>query len=111
MLSQSVQHLLNMLQVFYPIIVVDEDVFQIHHQKRIGERMQDIIHHPHEISCGIHQTKLHEQPLKKTFFRLEGRFPYICLLYWDLMVARLQINLAEVFIPLEMVKEIVDSMN
>jgi hypothetical protein len=70
---------------------------------------QDIIHHPHEICWGIRQTKGHDQPFKKTFFGLEGSFPYICLLYWDLMVARLQINLTEVFGPLELVKEIVDS--
>jgi hypothetical protein len=36
------------LQVFYPILVEDEDVIQIHHDKRIHERPQDIIHHPHE---------------------------------------------------------------
>jgi hypothetical protein len=46
---QGVQNLLNMLQVFYPSFVVDEDVIQIHHYKRIGEMSQDIIYHPHEI--------------------------------------------------------------
>jgi hypothetical protein len=88
-----------MLQVFRPILVVDEDVIQIHHHKIIGERPQDIVHHPHESCWGIRQTKGHDQPFKKTFFGLEGSFPYICLLYWDLMVAKLQINLTEVFGP------------
>jgi hypothetical protein len=57
-----------MLQVFHPSLVVDEDVIQIHHYKIIGERPQDIIHHPHEICWGIFQTKGHDQPFKKTFF-------------------------------------------
>jgi hypothetical protein len=76
-----------MLQVFLPSLVVDEDVIQMHHYKRIGERPQDIIHHPHESCWGIFQTKGHDQPFKKTFFLLEGDLPYICLLYWNLMVA------------------------
>jgi hypothetical protein len=100
-----------MLQVFHPTLVEDEDVIQIHHHKRIGERPQYIIHHPHEICWGIRQGKGHDQPFKKTFFGLEGKLPYISLLYWDLVVARLQINLTEVFSPLELVKEIVNLGN
>jgi hypothetical protein len=69
-----------MLQVFLPILVVDEDVIQIHHHKRIDERPPYIIHHPHEICWGIHQTKGHDQPFKNTFYGIEGSFPYICLL-------------------------------
>jgi hypothetical protein len=89
-----------MLQVFHPILVEDEDVIQIHHHKIIGERPQDIIHHPHESCWGIFQAKGHDQPFKNTFFGLEGSLPYIGLLYWDLVVAGLQINLTEVFSPL-----------
>jgi hypothetical protein len=51
-LSQGVQNLLNMMQVFHPSLVVDEDVIQIHHYKSIGERLQDIVHHPHESLLG-----------------------------------------------------------
>jgi hypothetical protein len=79
---QSVQNLLNVLQVFYPILVEDGDFIQI-----IGERPQDIIHHPHEICWDIFQAKGHDQPFKKTSFGLEGSLPYISLLYWDLVVA------------------------
>jgi hypothetical protein len=110
-LSQSVQNLLNMMKVLCPILVVYEDVIQIHHQEKIGERMQDIVHHSHEICWGIHKTKGHDQPFKNTFFGIEGSFPYIYLLYWDLMVARIQINLTKIFGPLELVKEIIDSGN
>jgi hypothetical protein len=89
MLPQSVKNLLNMLQVFLPTLVEDEDVIQIDHNKRTSERLQDIIHHPHESCWGIFQAKGHGQSFKKTFFGLEGNLPYIGLLYWDLMVTRL----------------------
>jgi hypothetical protein len=56
-MPQSVKNLLNMLQVFHPIVFVDEDVIYIHHHKIIGERIQDIIHHPHEICWGIRKTE------------------------------------------------------
>jgi hypothetical protein len=110
-LPQSVQNLLNVLQVFHSSLVVDEDVIQIHHYKRIGERPQDIVHHTHGSCWGIFQTKGHDQPFKMTFFSLEGSFPYIYLLYWDLMVAKLHINLTEVFFSLGLIKDIVDSWN
>jgi hypothetical protein len=99
-LLQSVQNLLNVLQVFRPILVEDEDVIQIHYHKGIGERPQDIIHHPHERCRRICQDKGHDQPFKKTFFRIEGSIPIIGMLYWDLVVTELQINLTEVFSPL-----------
>jgi hypothetical protein len=36
-LSQGVQDLLNMLQVFGPSLAINENVIQIHHYKIIGE--------------------------------------------------------------------------
>jgi hypothetical protein len=36
-LPQSVENMLDMLQVLNPSVVVDEDVIQIHHHKRISE--------------------------------------------------------------------------
>jgi len=86
---------MNMLQVFHPILVEYEDVIQI-----ICENMQDIIHHPHESCWGIFQTKGNDQPFEKTLFGPEGNFPYIGLLYWDMVVARLQIHITQVFGPL-----------
>jgi hypothetical protein len=110
-LPQSLQDLSNILQVFHPTLVEDEDVIQIYHHKRIGEIMQDIMHHPYGICWEIYEAKGHEQQFKKTFFGLEGSLPYISLVYWDLVVARILINLTEVFGPLELVKEIVNSGN
>jgi hypothetical protein len=67
MLAQGVKNLLNMMQLFFPSIVVNENVIQIHHYKRIGEWSRDIIHHPHESGWRLCQTRGHEQPFKKTF--------------------------------------------
>jgi hypothetical protein len=47
----------------------------------------------------------------KTPFGLQGSFPYIFLLYWALMVAKLHIVLTESFFPLQLVKVIVSSRN
>jgi hypothetical protein len=69
------------------------------------------MHNAHEICWGIRQTKGNDQPFKNTFFGLEGSFPYICLLYWDLMVEILHINLTEVFGPIELVKEVMNLVN
>jgi hypothetical protein len=103
--------MLNMLQMFYSNLVEDEDVIQISRHNIFGEMPQDIVHHPHESCWGILQAKEYDQPFKNTFFGLEGSFPYIDILYWDLVVSRIQINLTKVFVPLELVKEIIDSRN
>jgi hypothetical protein len=99
-LSQSVENLLNVLKVFHTILVEDEDVIQIRYQKIIGESPQDIIHHPHESCWGIFQAKGNDKPFKNTFFGVEGSLPYINILYWNLVLAGLQINLTKVFVPL-----------
>jgi hypothetical protein len=57
------------------------------------------------------KVMIHEQPFKKTFFGLEGSLPYIGLLYWDLVVSILQINLTEVFGPFDLFKEIINLRN
>jgi hypothetical protein len=110
-MPQGVHDLLNMLQVFCPSLVVNENVNQIHHYKSIGEWSQNIIHHPHESGWRICQAKGHDQPFEKTFLGLEGSVPYICVFYRDLVVTRLQINLTEVFGPRELIKEVLDSGN
>jgi hypothetical protein len=47
---------------------------------------------------------------KRPSFDLKD-LPHIYLFYRDLVVARLQINLTELFIPRELIKEVVDSGN
>jgi hypothetical protein len=68
-----------MLQVFCPTLVEDEYIIHIYPHKIIGEGSQDIIHQLHKIVWGIHQTKGHGQPFKKTLFGLESNLPYIGL--------------------------------
>jgi hypothetical protein len=59
--------MLNILQVFYPSPIINENVMQINHYKIIGEWSQDIIHNPHESGWSICQAKGHDQPFEKTF--------------------------------------------
>jgi hypothetical protein len=61
--------------MFFLIFVQHEDVIQIFDQKIFFEWLQYAIHHHHEFSCSISQAKMHEQPLKKAFFRIEGSLP------------------------------------
>jgi hypothetical protein len=97
--------------VFRPILVEDEGVIHIKYQTIIGEMPQDIIHHPHEICLGICQAKGHDQPFKNTFFGFDYSIPYIGLLYRNLVVVGHQMNLPEVFFPLELVKDIINLGN
>ena len=95
MLSKSVEDLLKVFQVIFPNFVENENVIQIYDHKRIGERSQDIVHQSHESCWSISQAKIHDQPFEKTLFKLEGNLPNISLFNWDLVIARLQINLAK----------------
>jgi hypothetical protein len=61
--------------VFRQTPVEYDDVIQMHHHKKIGERPRYIIHHPHEIYWGIRQAKGHDEAFKNTFFGLEGNLP------------------------------------
>jgi len=97
--------------MYYPSFTEDEDVIKIYNYKRIGEWSQDVVHHPHESGWSISQAKGHDQPLKNTFLGLESGLPYICMFYQDLVVAKHQINLTEVFGPCELIKEVIDLGN
>jgi hypothetical protein len=76
-----------MLQLFLPNFAEDEDVIQIYDHKGVFEWSQYVIHHLHECDRGISQDERHDQPLKESFFRLEGYLPYINLLNRHLVVA------------------------
>jgi hypothetical protein len=60
--------------VFFPSLVVDENIIQIHHHKIISERNQDIIHHPHEIFWGIFKPKGMTIHSKRPSFDLKAVF-------------------------------------
>ena len=81
MLPQGLKGLLNVLQVFLPTLVEDEDVVQIYNHKRVGKGSQDVIHQPHKSCRGICQPERHDQSLKKALLGFEGDLPYIHGLY------------------------------
>ena len=108
-LPESVEDLLKVLQVICPTFAENEDVIKIYDHKIIGGRMQYIVHQSHESCWSISQAKRHDQPFKKTLYRLEGSLPNIGLFDWDLLVARFQINFAKELGSLELVKEVINS--
>jgi hypothetical protein len=100
-----------MLQVFCQIPTEDEYVIHIYHHKIIGEGPQYIIHQYYESCWSICQTKGHDYPFKNTFFGIEISLPYIILFHWDLVVARLQVNLTEKIGSLELVMKVINLGN
>jgi len=106
-----VKDLLNILQVFFPILSKGEDVIHIYHEKGIGEGPQYIIHQSHESYWTIFQTKGHDYPFEKIFFGLESNLPYISIFYWELVVAILPVNVTEGLASLELVKKFLNSGN
>ena len=110
-MSQCAEDLLDLLQMYYPCSFVDGDIINIYDQKIIGEWAKNIFHHPQEGFWRICQSERHDQQLKKAFLRFEGSLPDIGLLNWQLMIARLQVNLAEKLAPFELMEEVIDPRN
>jgi hypothetical protein len=54
------QDLLNMLQMFLPNFVEDEDVIYIYDHKGVCEWPQYVINHPHEFGRDISQVERHD---------------------------------------------------
>jgi hypothetical protein len=100
-----------MMQVLQPILVVYEDVIQIHHYKSIseGRRISSII--LIKVVGEFVKPKSMINHSKRPSFDLKAGLPYICLFYWDLVVARLHINITISIWPYDLIKEVVDSGN
>jgi hypothetical protein len=58
--------------------------------------------------AGHSSTERHDQPLEKALLGFEGSLPHIKGFYWNLVIPRLQIDLAEIFFPLELVKKVIN---
>jgi hypothetical protein len=110
-LSQGVQNLLNMLQVFVPSLALNENVIQIHRCKSIGEWSQISSIIIMKVDGAFFKPKGMTNHSKRPSFDLKAGLPYIYLFYRDLVVARIQINLTKVFGPRELIKEVVNSGN
>ena len=64
------------------------------------------MHHPHEGCGSIRQPERHDQPFEKAFLGFEGSLPHIGGFYWYLVIPGLQVDLAEIFHPFELVYKV-----
>ena len=51
---------------------------------------------------------MHDQPFEKAFIGFEGNLPHIKGFNWYLVIPRLQVNLAEIFFPFELVQKVIN---
>ena len=72
------------------------------------QRSEDVIHHCHECCRSIGQTHGHYYPFLASSWGPKGCLVDIFRLHSDLVIAIAQINLAEYFRSLKLVKEIMD---
>ena len=107
-LLRGLKEFLNVLQVLLPTLNEGEDFIQIKNHERVGEGLQYVIHQPHKSSRDIYQPEGHDQPFKNASLGFEGGHPYIYGLYWNLVVTRLQIDLAEILGPIELVQQVIN---
>jgi len=56
----------------------------------------------------IFQPERHDQPFKKALLGFEGSVPHIEGFNQYLVITRLQVNLAEIFSPLELVQKVIN---
>ena len=62
-----------------------------------------------KIARGIHQLKRHDQPFKKALLGFEGSLPHIEGFNRHVVITRLQVNIAKIFRPLELVQKFIKS--
>ena len=108
MLPQCLENLLDVVEVLFPTLAEDQDVIQVYHYKWVGEWPQDAIHQPHEGCRSIRQPKRQNQPFKKALLRFEGSLPHIRGFDWYLVIFELQVDLAKIFHPLELVQKVIN---
>ena len=51
---------------------------------------------------------MHDKALKKALLGFEDSLPYIGRFEWYLMIPRLQVDLAEIFFPFELVQKVIN---
>jgi len=109
MSSQLLKYLLNVPHVFLSRFVEYNNIIQVHNDKRVKEKMKNIIHEPHECSLCISQPKRHDQPLEKTLPHFEGCLPRVLLLYPHLMISTLEINLGKELGTLQLLQQVINA--
>jgi len=103
MLLECLDNLLDVVEVLFPTLVEDQDVIQVYKYKLVGEWVQYVIHEPHEYCTSICQPERHNQPFEKALLGFEGNLPHIGGSNWYLVLFGLQVNLAKIFFPHELV--------
>jgi len=63
-----------------------------------------LYHYNIKIVGGIYQLEGHNQPFKKAFLGFKGSHPHICMLYWNMVITILHIDLSAILDPLELVE-------
>ena len=70
--------------------------------------MQNVVHQPHEGHGSICQSERHDEPFEKALLGFEGSLPHIRGFDWYLVIPRLQVDLAEIFYPFELVQKVIN---
>ena len=91
------------MDVLFPSLVEDQDVIQVHYYKRVGEWPQGVVHQPHEGCGSIFQPERDDEPFKTALLGFEGSLPHIRGFDWYLIIPRLQVDIAEIFYPFELI--------
>src|ERR1044072_661105 len=87
LLSQNIQHLSQVLNMFFFTLGVYQDVIDEHHHKLIQERPEHTIHIVHEYCRCVRNSKRHNQVLVVAITSPESSLRYVFFLDSDLMVS------------------------
>ncbi len=66
-----------MLQMLLGILAINQNIIEINYNEFTDERLQHLVHHPHECAQCIRVPKWHHQPFIQTLIRLERCFPFV----------------------------------
>jgi len=76
-LVEAVEDFLDVCQMLFWVVGVDEDVIQVDNYRDINHIGEDVIHEPLESSWGIGEPFGHDQPLEGSVVGLECHFPLV----------------------------------
>jgi hypothetical protein len=74
---------------------VYEDVIEVNHKKFANERFKGLVHHTHESTWCVGETKWHYKPFKQPISRLEGGLPLVSESDSNLVVTTAEVYFGE----------------
>ena len=107
--SQSFQYDAEMLLMFFFTPGVYEYIINEYHHKFVQEVHEDLVHHSHEVSWGIRQTKRHDREFIQAISGGECRLGDIFLPDLQLIIAGTKIYLGEYLGSLQLIKQIINA--